>query len=67
MKCSDTTAVRFSSFLENALVSRVNRLAEHYEVSYGTVRRAMEVLRERGLIITTHGRGTFVSAPRDSG
>jgi DNA-binding GntR family transcriptional regulator len=23
-------------------------LAEHYEVSYGTVRRAMEVLRERG-------------------
>jgi GntR family transcriptional regulator len=41
-------------------------LAEHYEVSYGTVRRAMEVLRERGLITTIHGRGTFVSAPGDS-
>ena len=25
MKCSDTAAVRFSSFLENALVSHVNR------------------------------------------
>lgn len=37
-------------------------LAEHYEVSYGTVRRAMEVLRERGLIATVHGRGTFVAA-----
>jgi DNA-binding GntR family transcriptional regulator len=41
-------------------------LAEHYGVSYGTVRRAMEVLRERGLISTVHGRGTFVSAPGDS-
>jgi DNA-binding GntR family transcriptional regulator len=40
-------------------------LAEHYEVSYGTIRRAMEVLRERGLITTIHGRGTFVSAPGD--
>jgi len=37
-------------------------LAEHYGVSYGTVRRAMEVLRERGLITTIHGRGTFVTS-----
>jgi DNA-binding GntR family transcriptional regulator len=36
-------------------------LAEYYEVSYGTVRRAMQVLRERALITTNHGRGTFVS------
>ena len=42
-------------------------LAERYEVSYGTIRRAMEVLRERGLIATIHGRGTFVTAPGDSG
>ena len=37
-------------------------LAEYYGVAYGTVRRAMQVLRERGLIETIHGRGTFVSA-----
>jgi DNA-binding GntR family transcriptional regulator len=37
-------------------------LAEHYGRSYGTVRRAMEVLRERGLIETVHGRGTYVRA-----
>jgi DNA-binding GntR family transcriptional regulator len=37
-------------------------LAEHYQVAYGTIRRAMEVLRERGLIRTIHGRGTFVIA-----
>jgi len=41
-------------------------LAEHYGVAYGTVRRAIEVLRERGLITTIHGRDTFVSAPGDS-
>jgi DNA-binding GntR family transcriptional regulator len=36
-------------------------LADHFGVSYGTVRRAMEVLRERGLITTIHGRGTFIA------
>jgi len=41
-------------------------LAEHYEFSYGTIRRAMEVLRERGLFTTIHERGTSVSAPGDS-
>ena len=35
-------------------------LAEEFGVSYQTVRRAMAVLRERGLIVTIHGRGTFV-------
>jgi GntR family transcriptional regulator len=38
-------------------------LAEEYGVAYQTVRHAMKVLRERGLIITRQGRGTFV-APR---
>lgn len=38
-------------------------LAEDYEVAYGTVRRAMGILRERGLIETVHGRGTFVRRP----
>lgn len=36
-------------------------LAEEYEVAYQTLRHAMEVLRERGLIVTRQGRGTFVS------
>ena len=38
-------------------------LADYYGRSYQTVRRAMEVLRERGLITTIHGRGTFVTGP----
>ncbi|MER6099572.1 winged helix-turn-helix domain-containing protein [Streptomyces sp. NPDC001728] len=42
-------------------------LAEEYGVAYLTVRRAARVLRERGLILTVHGKGTFVveSLPTD--
>lgn len=36
------------------------QLADFYGVSYDTVRRATALLRERGLIVTVHGRGTFV-------
>ncbi len=36
-------------------------LAARYGVAYDTIRRATALLRERGLIVTVHGRGTFVS------
>lgn len=36
-------------------------LAEYYGVAYGTIRRAMKLLRERGLIRTVHGHGTFIA------
>lgn len=36
-------------------------LAAWYGVAYDTIRRATALLRERGLIVTVHGRGTFVS------
>jgi GntR family transcriptional regulator len=39
-------------------------LAEDYGVAYTTVRRAMEILRDRRLIITRHGRGTFINRGR---
>ncbi len=39
-------------------------LAEQYSVAYNTMRSAMDVLRARGLIVTMHGRGTYV-AERD--
>jgi GntR family transcriptional regulator len=35
-------------------------LAAEYGVAYDTIRRATAVLRERNLIVTVHGRGTFV-------
>jgi len=36
-------------------------LAVHYEVAFHTVRRAMQVLRDRGLVLSIHGRGTYVT------
>ena len=39
-------------------------LAAHYGVAYGTMRRAMQHLREQNLIVTIHGRGTFVAQDR---
>jgi DNA-binding GntR family transcriptional regulator len=42
-------------------------IADEYGVAYTTVRHATAVLRERGLIVTIHGRGTFVKPPRDQG
>ena len=35
-------------------------LAEEYGVAYNTIRRAMKELRERGLIETVWGKGTFI-------
>ena len=38
-------------------------LAEDWAIAVGTIRRAMEVLRENGLVVSTHGKGTFVADP----
>ena len=43
-------------------------VAAEYGVAYNTVRKSMEILRDRGLIVTMQGRGTFVNerqAPRE--
>lgn len=41
-------------------------LAAEYGVAYHTVRSAVGLLRERGLVVTLHGLGTFV-AGKDEG
>jgi len=38
-------------------------LQQEYGVSRGTVRHAVAVLRERGLVFTVQGRGTYVGPP----
>lgn len=42
-------------------------LSQEYEVGSNTVRRALGILRERGLVVTVRARGTFVvdSLPTD--
>jgi DNA-binding GntR family transcriptional regulator len=62
LRVADDIASRIGSgeLAPGARLRAERDLATHYGVSYGTVRHAMEVLRERGLIETIHGRGTFV-------
>src|SRR6266487_1801402 len=38
-------------------------LAEEFGVAYQTVRHSLQVLRDRGLIVSRPGRGTFVAPP----
>jgi GntR family transcriptional regulator len=43
-------------------------LMAEFGVSYGTVRHAVKVLRDRGLVRTRHGEGNYVKArPADEG
>lgn len=41
-------------------------LAEEWQVAYQTVRRAMAELRDRGLVVSRVGKGTYVAAPGGS-
>jgi GntR family transcriptional regulator len=62
VQVADDIAARIASG-ELASGSRLlseRALAEHYGVAFHTIRRAMEVLRERDLIVSIHGRGTYV-------
>lgn len=36
-------------------------LADEWGIAYGTVRRMTQELRDRGLIVTVQGKGTFVA------
>ena len=41
-----------------------HQLMDEFEVSRGTVRKALKTLVDEGLVVQEHGRGTFVSEPR---
>ncbi|MGJ6963598.1 winged helix-turn-helix domain-containing protein [Streptosporangium sp. G11] len=41
-------------------------LAEEYGVALGTVRRAIEELRDRGLVVTLPAKGTFVAVEAEN-
>jgi GntR family transcriptional regulator len=42
-------------------------LSQQYGVARVTVRRAIEQLRQRGKVVTVHGRGTYVAQNPGSG
>jgi GntR family transcriptional regulator len=47
-------------FPPNRLIPSENQLVQEYGVARGTARKAIELLRDRGLVTTVVGRGTFV-------
>ena len=49
-----------------SLLPSESYLQQEQGVSRGTVRMAVGILREEGLVVTIAGRGTFVQVPRDS-
>ncbi len=55
-----TTRIQNGQYLVKLPSERA--LAEEYGVSYITLRHATAILRERGLIVSIHGRGTYVAA-----
>ncbi len=40
-------------------------ICEEFDVSRPTARAAVQLLRERGLVFTAQGKGTYVSKPPD--
>jgi GntR family transcriptional regulator len=42
----------------------VRQLVQRYEVADGTVKKAIGVLRDAGLVVSVQGKGTYVSRPR---
>jgi DNA-binding FadR family transcriptional regulator len=60
-------AIRLGLLLDGEQLPPENKLAEQMGVSTVTLREALAVLREQGLVVTRRGRGggTFVRAPED--
>jgi len=50
-------------YLEKEKLPSENNMCKIYEVSRITVRQAMDLLEQKGLIYTVHGKGTFVNFP----
>lgn len=42
-------------------------LSREYGVAYGTIRSTARVLRDRGLIVTSPGKGTYIVGPKPTG
>jgi len=67
LQAADAIAARIEAGEITHRLPSERSLARELGVAYQTLRRSMKVLRERHLIITRQGRGTFVapSARRD--
>jgi DNA-binding GntR family transcriptional regulator len=56
------TAIEAGDYRPGEQLPSHQRLADTYGVAIGTVKRALGVLREQGLITTRHGMGSYIRA-----
>jgi GntR family transcriptional regulator len=60
VQVADAIAARIASGEFAGRLPAERDLALRFGVSYQTVRHGIGVLRDRGLVVTRHGRGNFV-------
>src|SRR3954447_20346845 len=67
VQVADAVGARIASgeLQPNRPIPSENQLVQQYGVARGTARKAIELLRDRGLVMTVTGRGTYVIAPAD--
>ncbi|MDH2393360.1 winged helix-turn-helix domain-containing protein [Streptomyces sp. HNM0663] len=62
-----TADIRAGKFAPGERIPSEAELCERHKVARETARRAVRVLRERGLVVTEWGKGTFVAGPAERG
>lgn len=56
-----TDRIRAGEYEPGAQLPSLRELAELYSVSVSTIQRALELTKDRGLVVTSQGRGMFVA------
>jgi len=54
--------IRAGDLAPGARLPGERELAEEYGVALGTIRRALQEMRERGRVVTTPSKGTFIAS-----
>jgi len=64
-RLADHVAARIAAghYPPGGMLPNEREMVAEYGVSIDTVRRALEALRDRGLVVTYPSRGTYVAAP----
>jgi GntR family transcriptional regulator len=58
--------IKAGEYEPGAKLPSYTQLAELYSVSFSTAARAVALLRDRGVVVGSPGRGVFVKGPADT-
>ena len=66
VEVADHVAARIAAgeLAPGAMLPSERDMAAEYGVAIGTVRRAVDELRARGLVVTLASKGSYIAAPR---